>query len=355
VARRDDKYRLFSVEDLLTSQQIEAGKATASGKPVSRRPDLDSAEMYLSKEDHLLMRGVWPHSAKKSWMVSRIVDVVSKAMTGKWEQLGYAELYSGPGRLLDQSTGIELPGSPVEALRVRAPFDRYIFSDFDPDCVEALRARAEREKVGGRADVRPGDAKSIDHLKQVAREFVAGALVVVYLDPARPRDMAWTTVEHLARELPNVDLIINLPVNSLVRAISGPQGRDAAARAAGAFLGHPDPRRLMQWDCTQSHNVMGTIQAIRDFYDRQLKSLGFRPPGRRVVDYPLGVPYFDLLYASRHPLGVELWDRANPPDLPEPSLLDTQWTTGGCALHGGSSDAEVETPRRVLAMPDRSH
>jgi three-Cys-motif partner protein len=327
MARRDDKYRLFSVDDLLTNEQIEAGEATARGERLGRRPDLDSAEMYLSKDDHLPVRGVWRHSARKSWMVSRIVDVVSKAMSGKSAQLGYVELYSGPGRLLDQSTGIELPGSPVEALRVRVPFDRYVFCDFDPDCVHALRERADREGAGSRADVRQGDAKDLNHLEQVADEFGRGTLVIVYLDPARPRDMTWPTIEVLARRLQNVDLIINLPVNSLQRAISGPYDRDAEARAAGAFLGHPDPRQLVHWDRTHSHDVPGTIQAIREFYDEQLKSLGFLKPGRRVVVYPRDVPYYDLLYASRHPLGVELWDRANPPDLPEPSLLDMRWTT----------------------------
>ena len=325
---KQHKYRLFSVEDLLTSEQIEAGKAAATGDRLGPRPDLDSANMYLSRDDQLLVRGVWPHSAKKSWMVSRIVDVVSKAMTGKWAQLGYVELYSGPGRLLDQSSGSELPGSPVEALRLRAPFDRYVFADFDPDCVRALRERTDREALGVRADVRRGDAKDLSHLKEVAGQFGRGTLVIVYLDPARPRDMSWATVELLARGLANVDLIINLPVSSLQRAISGPYGRDAEAHAAGAFLGHPDPRELMEWDRTHSHNVPGTIQAIRDFYDEQLKTLGFLQPGRRVVDYPPGVPYYDLLYASRHPLGVELWDRANPPDLPAPSLLDMHWTPG---------------------------
>src|SRR5690349_13857853 len=98
---KDDKYRLFSVNDLLSDEQLEAGEAVASGQRVGKRSDLDSAEMYLSKEDRLLVRGVWPHSAKKSWMVSRIVAIVSKAMSGKWHQLGYVELYAGPGRLLD--------------------------------------------------------------------------------------------------------------------------------------------------------------------------------------------------------------------------------------------------------------
>ena len=36
------------------------------------------------------------------------------------------------------------------------------------------------------------------HLERVAREFGRGTLVIVYLDPARPRDMAWATVELLA-------------------------------------------------------------------------------------------------------------------------------------------------------------
>src|SRR4051812_4040499 len=302
MARNDDKYRLFSVDDLLSSEQLEAGKAAASGEHLGQRPDLDSAEMYLSKEDRLLFRGVWPHSAKKSWMGSRIVDVVSKAMTGKWGQLGYVELYAGPGRLLDQSTGIELPGSPMEALRVRAPFDRYVFCDFDADCVDALRHRVDREPIGSRANIRQGDAKDAEQLERVVSEFGRGSLVIVYLDPARPRDMTWSTVELLAQQLPNVDLIINLPVNSLQRAISGPHARDAEARAAAAFLGHADPRELMRWDRTHSHHVMGTMQAIRDFYDEQLKSLGFLRPGRRVIDYPAGVPYYDVLYASRHPL-----------------------------------------------------
>lgn len=320
---KGDKYRLFSVDDLLSAEQLDAGKATARGERVGKRLDLDSAEMYLSKEDHLLVRGVWPHSAKKSWMVSRIVDVVSKAMSGKWRQLGYVELYTGPGRLLDQSTGLELPGSPIEALRVRAPFDRYVFCDFDDDCVAALGERARREPVGARAEVQAGDATDTDHLEHITSRFGPGSLVMIYLDPARPQDMTWQTVELLATRLPNVDLIINLPINSLQRAISGPYARDAEARVAAAFLGHPDPRELMQWDRTRSHHVGGTIQAIRHYFDQQLGRLGFLQPGRRVVDYPAGVPYYDVLYASRHPLGVHLWDRANPPELPEPSLLDT--------------------------------
>jgi three-Cys-motif partner protein len=322
MARGEEKYRLFSVDDLLSPAELESSRTIGSGAQLEGRADLDSAAMYLSKEDRLLVRGVWPHSAEKSWMVSRIVDVVSKAMAGKWRELGYVELYSGPGRLLDRRSGLELPGSPIEALRVRTPFDRYLFCDFDQDCVDALGQRANRESLASRAEVRQGDAKARTHLTDIASAFQTGSLVIAYLDPARPQDMTWETVEVLATELPNVDLIINLPVFSLQRAIAGPHARDAEARAAAQFLGHPDPSSLLAWDRKGEHNVTGTIAAIRAFYDAQLVGLGFLEPGRRVVKLSPALPYYDVLYVSRHPLGVELWDRANPPALPEPSLLD---------------------------------
>ena len=66
-------------------------------------------------------------------------------MSGKWFAgkygVEYVELYSGPGRLLDESTGEEQPGSPLGALAVRKPFTRYVFSDFSQACVDALSAR----------------------------------------------------------------------------------------------------------------------------------------------------------------------------------------------------------------------
>jgi hypothetical protein len=77
--------------------------------------------MWISKDDGLLVRRVKPHSAEKSRLVCRGIDTVSSAMSGKWfaTKFGveYVELYSGPGRLLDVSTGKEQPGSPVQARR----------------------------------------------------------------------------------------------------------------------------------------------------------------------------------------------------------------------------------------------
>ena len=97
--------------------------------------------------------------------------------------------HSGPGRLLDESTGTEQPGSPLRALSVRKPFTHYVFSDFSQECVAALSAR-----VGTRADVEivRGDANDPDHLERVAGLLNVRALVIAYLDPAHAQDLRWT-------------------------------------------------------------------------------------------------------------------------------------------------------------------
>lgn len=48
---------------------------------------------------------------------------------GQWFDVQYLKLFAGPGRLRDEITAEELPGSPLEALEIPSPFDRYIFCD----------------------------------------------------------------------------------------------------------------------------------------------------------------------------------------------------------------------------------
>lgn len=322
--RQNDHHRLFRSEDLLSATELAQDAAAArGGEEVDRRADLDAARMWISRDDGLLVRGVKPHSAEKSWMVSRGIDTVSSAMAGKWFEVHYLELYSGPGRLLDESTGREQVGSPLQALGVRTPFDRYVFSDFADECVEALTGRVARHPSGRRAEVICGDAKDPAHVQRAAGLVDRKALVVAYLDPARPQDLHWSTVELLAGEFDYIDLIINLPVNSLARAIYGPYCKSFRGQgAAGQFLNHPTPHELLRWDIGHRFDTVATMSAIRAHYDEQLTRLGFLLPARRTVDFPVNNPYYDVLLVSRHRTGVDLWNRTNPEPSPPATLFD---------------------------------
>ena len=319
-----DDPRLFKADDLLSERELSAEVAEALAPAEGQRhPDLDRARLWRSRDDGYVVRGVKPHSAEKSSMVSRSIDAVSSAMSGKWfalrHGLEYVELYSGPGRLLNERTGEEQPGSPLQALRVAKPFSRYVFSDFSDDCVEALRAR-----VGNRPDVIAvqGDANGQTHLERVAALLNPKALVLVYLDPARPQDLHWSTVSYLANSFGFIDLIINLPVNSLMRSILGAHlGGSAGPGSAGRFLNHPRPYELLHWSRPGKLINGSTIAAIRSYYDEQIMGLGFREPARRTVDFPAKNPYYDVLYASRHPIGIDLWNRTNPAPSPPETLF----------------------------------
>src|SRR3954463_2963162 len=114
---------LFDPEALLSDEQLAAEAAEALHPAGGQRhPDLDAARLWRSADDGLLVRGVKPHSAEKSSLVSRSIDTVTSAMSGKWfattHGLEYLELYSGPGRLLDEHTGKEQTGSPLQALAI---------------------------------------------------------------------------------------------------------------------------------------------------------------------------------------------------------------------------------------------
>jgi three-Cys-motif partner protein len=316
--------RLFSPADLLSPAEITAdAKGALAPGEVERDRDLDAARMWLSREDGLLMRGVKPHSAAKSTLVSRSIDTVSSAMSRQWfateHGIEYVEFYSGPGRLLDMSTGHEQLGSPLKALAVRKPFTRYVFADYSPECVDALSAR-----VGERPDVviMRGDANDRAHLEQISSVLNPRALVIGYLDPARPQDLHWSTVAYLADRFKYMDFIINLPVNSLMRAILGRyHGGGAGAGVAGRFLNHSEPTQLIRPSVSRP-NTPTTIEAIRGHYDEQLTALGFLTPARRTVNFPADNPYYDVLLASRHPRGIDLWNKTNPlPVNPQLSLL----------------------------------
>ena len=148
------------------------------------------------------------------------------------------------------------------------------------------------------------------------------ALVIAYLDPARPQDLQWGTVEYLAQNFGFIDLIINLPVNSLMRAILGAfRGGGAGPGVAGRFLNHPDPRQLLLPSPDRPSTAM-TIEAIRQHYDEQLMALDFLRPARRTVFFPADNPYYDVLLVSRHERGLELWNKTNPePEDPQMSLM----------------------------------
>lgn len=265
----------------------------------------DGAGLAIAR-DGLPARIVKDHSAEKSWAVSRDLDTVGRAMVRQWFPVHYLELFSGPGVLLNEGTGEETVGSPLEALLIRRPFDRYVFSDFNKTCTDALDARLQTpwaQEYTARTEVFVcrGDANDPAHLDEVCSLIDPRALVIAYLDPAKP-NLHWSTVEYLARRFERIDLLINLPFSAIHRALSvghteGPQ----------LMLNDPNPLRFL------SSDIGRASLAIREHYREQLRErLGFAHIAwRSVRTRTTRSPLYDVILASRNPRAVDLFEKAN--------------------------------------------
>jgi three-Cys-motif partner protein len=91
-------------------------------------------------------------------------ELFSTGMKHKWHQRVYIDLYAGAGQSRIQGTNTFLKGSPIIALTVTNPFDKYIFCEESEDLISALKVRTERIAPGAKVAYIPGSCDS-----QVAR------------------------------------------------------------------------------------------------------------------------------------------------------------------------------------------
>lgn len=149
---------------------------------------------------------------------------------------GASEAKGKPEELLDPGlfeTKHITEGSPLRALGIDPPFDRYLFIDENEANVASLRKAISTHSNGHRAVVAHEDAnKAIsDFCEQIRHRNNARA--VVFLDPFG-RSVRWETVVNLA-ETEKVDLWYLVPVHAISRQVSD----------KGEFLPSADKTDLM--------------------------------------------------------------------------------------------------------------
>jgi three-Cys-motif partner protein len=71
-------------------------------------------------------------------------ELFATGMKRKWDQRIYIDLYSGAGQSRISGTNTFLKGSPLIALTVDCPFDKYIFCEESEELLSALKARVQR-------------------------------------------------------------------------------------------------------------------------------------------------------------------------------------------------------------------
>lgn len=86
--------------------------------------------------------GAW--TEEKHRLVSYYSTLFSSGMKDKWDKLVYLDLYAGAGCCRIRGTSKRIMGSPLLALSVKDPFDKYLFCEEDPIKLDALKSRTPR-------------------------------------------------------------------------------------------------------------------------------------------------------------------------------------------------------------------
>ena len=101
-------------------------------------------ENFNVSDDGLVFPEIGPWAEEKYRLIALYDELFSKGMKDKWDVRVYIDLYAGAGFGKVKGTETRLMGSPLIALAVEYPFDRYIFCEQDPEKMTALQKRVER-------------------------------------------------------------------------------------------------------------------------------------------------------------------------------------------------------------------
>ena len=210
-------------------------------------------------------------------------------------------MFSGPGVCRDRVSGEEFDGSPIQALRCATPFTHFFFNDIDNASINALRRR--QEKLSPSAVARYYNLDCNAAAGRIGNEIPDGALTLAFIDPWT-YEITFDAIASLVQGRP-VDLIVTFHSTAIKRNAR----HDIAA--VDKFLDDGNWRERY-WSAQGDPSNPPTSVLIETFVGRLDERLGFRYFGEPVVIKNMTeAPMFYLLFASRHPRGLDFWEKSS--------------------------------------------
>lgn len=244
-----------------------------------------------------LVVGAW--AREKQFYVRRAADIFSTGMKSKWPSRCFIDVFSGPGRCVIEDTDDELDGSPIQALTLHQPFSHYVFNDMDPDKTQALEKRVTA--MGVEADVTFITLDCNEAVAEIRAAVPSNALSLAFIDGWN-WEMRFESLDKLTAGL-HMDLLINVPVPFMKR------NWRHDLPALDAFLGGNGYRA--DFELAMERDRRAATRIILDYYGDNLRAIGYEHTSddRAVVTTSRNVKLYQLVYASRHPLGESFWEK----------------------------------------------
>lgn len=250
--------------------------------------------------------GAW--TEQKHRLVALYSTLFSSGMKAKWNKRIYVELYAGAGHSRIRGTPRVIPGSPLLALKVSDPFDKYIFCEEDPEKLRALQLRAKETAPKANVEYILGDCN--ERTAEILAHIPLGSKddTVLSLCFADPFDISlkFETLQSLSVRY--MDFVVLLAVYSDAnRAYKRYVMEDAIK--VDEFLGSKtwrDKWRIAERDAVPFPKFLAVEFALR------METLGYLPTPihkmKRVRSDEKNLPLYYIAMFSRHQLAHQFWD-----------------------------------------------
>jgi three-Cys-motif partner protein len=260
------------------------------------------------KDDGLETPEIRPWGEHKYRLVQGYARVFATAMKRKWDQRVYVDLYAGSGHARIEGTTRIVPTSPLRALTIPDPFDRYIFCEKDPALLGALRARVSRERKHFDVDFVLGDGNvEIDEVlaKLPVPSRSNRVLAFCFADPFKLDDLKFETIRRLSSRY--IDFLILVPTemdaNRNMVLYSQPHNK-----TLDTFFGDANWRTAWKKAELEGEPFWGFVLK---YFASCMEGLGYLDHAAEQAELIRSVeknlPLYRLAFFSRNPLGTRFW------------------------------------------------
>jgi len=263
-----------------------------------------------ARDDGLVAPDVGAWTEDKHRMVSLYSTLFSSSMKAKWSRRIYVELYSGAGFSRIRGTSKFVLGSPILALKVNDPFDKYVFCEERANKLEALKVRAKR--IAPNADIAYVEGDCNKRTSEILAEIPRGssedsALSLCFADPF-DIGLEFGTIRTLACAR-YVDFLVLLALGMDANRNYEHYLREDADKV-DKFLGSDNWRE--RWATAQWDAIKFT-RFLADEFTKSMATLGYIPPPhytmKEVRSHEKNLPLYRLALFSRHERAYRLWDQ----------------------------------------------
>lgn len=269
-------------------------------------------------DDGLSTLPVGPWSQTKYKLIKYYADMFSTGMKYKWDYRVYVDLFSGAGWARIRASKKIVQTSPMLALNVKDPFDKYIFCEIDEANITALMKRVEREYPSVDVSFVKGDVNERieDVVGIVSSIRESRILTFCFVDPFKVANLCFATIESLSRL--KIDFLVLIPTYmDAVRNLA--LYSDKANTNVERFLGNTEWRG--EWNEAKNKGSSFSRFLVEAFY-RSMQSLGYLSDVHSsVIVRCRNRPLYHLAFFSRNVRGMEFWKKSREGSDPQRSLF----------------------------------